>query len=137
MSQHAMLHFHERVLTSIKRPPFVAYNTHSGVNFYIFQRNNITFNIKHYIFEFGEFLKVLFFVFKGSLNIPEYRRLFFGRVLQSRNLLWKISHFQRLIDLCILLSLDVLFDILYFLLCRVMYWDGLDHSLIENNHPET
>ena len=34
--------------------------------------------------------------YKGSLNIPEYRRLFIGRVLQlyTMNPLWKISHFQ-------------------------------------------
>ena len=49
----------------------------------------LTNNIKHKICKFSLFLKVLFFLSKGSLNIREYRRLFIGRVLQ----IWKISHF--------------------------------------------
>ena len=33
----------------------------------------LTFNIKHKIYEFSLYLKVLYFVSKGSLIIPEYR----------------------------------------------------------------
>ena len=39
--------------------------------------------MKHNIYEFSLFLKILYFVIKGSLNIPEYRRLFIGRVLYT------------------------------------------------------
>ena len=38
--------------------------------------------MKQKIYEFSLFLKDLYFVSKGSLNIPEHRRLFMGRVLQ-------------------------------------------------------
>ena len=44
--------------------------------------------MKHKIYEFSLLLKILYFVFKESLNIPEYRCLLIGRVLQ----LYKISH---------------------------------------------
>ena len=36
--------------------------------------------MKHNIYEFSLFLKILCFVSKGSLNIPEYRCLLIGRV---------------------------------------------------------
>ena len=36
--------------------------------------------MKHYIYEFSLFLKILCFVSKGSLNIPKYRCLLIGRV---------------------------------------------------------
>ena len=36
--------------------------------------------MKHNIYEFSLFLKMLCFVSKGSLNIPEYRCLLIGRV---------------------------------------------------------
>ena len=36
--------------------------------------------MKHNIYEFSLFLKILCFIFKGSLNIPEYRWLLIGRV---------------------------------------------------------
>ena len=36
--------------------------------------------MKHYIDEFSLTLKILCFVYKGSLNIPEYRCLLIGRV---------------------------------------------------------
>ena len=36
--------------------------------------------MKHYIYEFSLFLKILCFEPKGSLNIPEYRCLLIGRV---------------------------------------------------------
>jgi len=54
------------------------YNTHSGAKFY----NALSFNIKHKIYKFSLFLKVLYFVSKVSLNIPKYRRQFISRVLQ-------------------------------------------------------
>ena len=36
--------------------------------------------MKYNIYEFSLFLKILCFVSKGSLNIPEYRCLLIGRV---------------------------------------------------------
>ena len=36
--------------------------------------------MKHNIYEFSLFLKILCFVIKGTLNIPEYRCLLIGRV---------------------------------------------------------
>ena len=36
--------------------------------------------MKHNIYEFSLFLKILYFIPKGSLNIPEYRCLLIGRV---------------------------------------------------------
>ena len=36
--------------------------------------------MKHNIYEFSLFLKILCFVSKGSVNIPEYRCLLIGRV---------------------------------------------------------
>ena len=36
--------------------------------------------MKHNIYEFSIFLKILYFVSNGSLNIPEYRCLLIGRV---------------------------------------------------------
>ena len=36
--------------------------------------------MKHNIYEFSLFLRVLCFVSKGSLNIPKYRGLLIGRV---------------------------------------------------------
>ena len=36
--------------------------------------------MKHNIYKFGLFLKILYFVSKGSLKIPEYRYLLIGRV---------------------------------------------------------
>ena len=36
--------------------------------------------MKHNIYEFSLLLKILCFLFKGSLNIPEYRGLLIGRV---------------------------------------------------------
>ena len=36
--------------------------------------------MKHKIYQFSRFLKILCFVSKGSLNIPEYRCLLIGRV---------------------------------------------------------
>ena len=36
--------------------------------------------MQHKIYEFLQFLKILCFVSKGSLNIPEYRYLLIGRV---------------------------------------------------------
>ena len=36
--------------------------------------------MKHNIYEFSLFSKILCFLFKGSLNIPEYRCLLIGRV---------------------------------------------------------
>ena len=36
--------------------------------------------MKHNIYKFSLFLKILCFVSKGSLNIPEYRCLLIGRV---------------------------------------------------------
>ena len=48
----------------------VANNTHLEDNF---ERNTETFNSKKLNYEFSLFLKVLFFVSKGSLNIPEYK----------------------------------------------------------------
>ena len=36
--------------------------------------------MKHNIYEFCLFLKILYFLSKGSLNIPEYRCLLIGRV---------------------------------------------------------
>ena len=36
--------------------------------------------MKHYIYEFCLFLKILCYVAKGFLNIPEYRCLLIGRV---------------------------------------------------------
>ena len=36
--------------------------------------------MKHNIYEFSPFLKILCFVTKGSLNIPEYRCLLIGHV---------------------------------------------------------
>ena len=56
-----------------------ANNAHPGVKFYNFWRNTQIFKMKHKIYEFSLFLK--FFCF-GSLNIPEYRSLLIGRVLQ-------------------------------------------------------
>ena len=47
----------------------------SGVKFYNFQRNTPILNIKHNANEYCLFLKILPFLFKGSLNIPEYRLL--------------------------------------------------------------
>ena len=37
-------------------------------------------NIKHKIYKFCLFLKILHFLSKGFLNIPEYRCLLIGRV---------------------------------------------------------
>ena len=58
----------------------VAYNTCSGVRFYNFYRNTqilfyITFMDLVYVL-----MKILYFVSKGSLIIPEYRCLLIGRV---------------------------------------------------------
>ena len=36
--------------------------------------------MKHNIYEFSLLLKILCFLFKGSLNIPEYRCLLIGHV---------------------------------------------------------
>ena len=36
--------------------------------------------MKHNIYEFSLFLKILYFVSNGFLNIPEYRCLLIGRV---------------------------------------------------------
>jgi len=40
----------------------------------------ILLNMKHNIYEFSLFFKILCFVSKGTLNIPEYRCLLIGRV---------------------------------------------------------
>ena len=50
--------------------------------------------MKHNIYEFR--LKILCFVSKGSLNIPEYRRLLIGRV----QYLYTIEHAVENIALC-------------------------------------
>ena len=39
--------------------------------------------MKHNIYEFSLFLKILYYVFKGSLNIPEYRCLLIDCVLYT------------------------------------------------------
>ena len=52
----------------------------SGVKFYNLERNTPILNIKHNVYEFCLFLKILHFLFKGSLIIPEYRCLLIGRV---------------------------------------------------------
>ena len=56
---------------------------HDEVAYYLiynFERNIPIFNMKHDIYEFSLSLKILCFVSKGSLNIPEYRCLLIGRV---------------------------------------------------------
>ena len=47
---------------------------------YNFWRNTPISNMKHNIYEFRLILKILCFVSKGTLNIPEYRGLLIGRV---------------------------------------------------------
>ena len=41
---------------------------------------------------FFSILKALYFALKGSLNIPEYRSLFIGRVLQLYNMKPAVEH---------------------------------------------
>ena len=53
---------------------------HLGVKFYNFQRNTPILNMKHNAYDYCLFLKILHFLFKGSLNIPEYGCLQIGRV---------------------------------------------------------
>ena len=43
--------------------------------------------MKHNVYEYCLFLKILHFLFKGSLNIPEYRCLLIGRAQYSVTLL--------------------------------------------------
>ena len=46
-----------------------------GLSFTTFKNNTPILNIKHNIYEICLFLKILYFLSKGSLNIPEYRCL--------------------------------------------------------------
>ena len=57
LARHAI--FLQRFLTATL-PPVVPYNIDSGVKFYYFLKNALTFNINHKIYEFSNFLKVLF-----------------------------------------------------------------------------
>ena len=75
----------------------------------------------------------MYFVSKESLNIPEYKLLFIGRVLQllQNTLLWKISHFLSFIGslFSILYWISIFYPlmVLYFLsfigsLFSILYW---------------
>ena len=51
-----------------------------GLRFTTFKEILAILNIKHNVYEYCLFLKILNFLSKGSLNIPEYRCLLIGRV---------------------------------------------------------
>ena len=88
-SRYAMLHFAKGL--TLPSNDHLLHMLH--INFY---RNTPTFNIKHEIYKFSFFWKVLYF---ESLNIPEYRCLFMlphwlcTPELYTMDLLWKISYF--------------------------------------------
>ena len=67
LTRHDMLRFYDRFLECHFTATSIEYTTRLRVKFYN-------------IYEFILFLKILCFVFKGSLNIPEYRCLLIGRL---------------------------------------------------------
>ena len=72
--------------------------------------------MKHNIYEFSLFLKILYFVFKGSLNIPEYRYLLIGRLQYS----YTIEHALENIAYHRLQSISVTLLSLQYTLCTVL-----------------
>ena len=65
---------------NIKRP-LVGVALNSGLSFTTLKKTQI-FNIEHKNYQFSLFFKILYMLSKGSLNVPEYRRLLIGHVLQ-------------------------------------------------------
>ena len=72
--------------------------------------------MKHNVYEFSLFLKILYFVSKGSLNIPEYRCLLISRL----QYLYTIEHaveniaYHRFQSISVtLISVDFYFKLLF------------------------
>ena len=93
-------------------------------------KNTPILHIKHNIYEFGLFLKILYFLSKVFLNIPEYRFLLIGRV----QYLYTIEHvvkniaYQRFQSISVtLLSLQLLHVNLQFILVQNTHRSHIYH----------